>query len=489
VTGHNGIHVVFNSFEFLVFFVAVFWIYWFGLNANLKLQNALLLFASYAFYAWWDWRFLALLVGASAFTFGCAIVVERAVLDSTKRVLFIIGVAVILGILVWFKYFNFFVVGFEGLLAFLGIGTNTILIKVVLPLGVSYYVFRMLGYLIEVNRGNIEADRDWIVVFTFIAFFPTLVSGPIDRANTFIPQLRSKRVFQYDLAVDGLRQILWGLFKKVVIADGCAPITELIFSNSDRYSGSTLLLGSFLFTIQVYADFSGYSDMAIGVGRLLGFTVAKNFDFPFFAQSIPDFWRRWHMSLTKWLTDYLFTPLTIALRDFGKVGIAVSILITMVIVGLWHGANWTFVAFGFTYGLMYIPGVLTGSFNRRKRVSGLVPSVRQALEMLFTFSVLVLMIVLFRSVDISQAIQIYRQIFSFTIFSNPISFNGLGVMRLSVVIVIFLFIEWIQRDRAHGLDLSGVKSEKLRIVFYYVLIMAMIYLGEFGESKFLYFKF
>ena len=253
-------------------------------------------------------------------------------------------------------------------------------------LGISFFTFRTLSYLLDIDKGKIKAEKNWVVFFAYVSFFPSILSGPIDRAKNLIPQLEKKRAFDYNQAIDGLRQILWGLFKKIVIADNCAPFVNQIFNNYQSYPSSSLLLGAFFYAIQIYADFSGYSDMAIGISRLMGFNITKNFDFPFFAQNIAEYWRKWHMSLTSWLTDYVFTPLSIAFRDYGKWGLTFAIIINFTIIGIWHGPNWTYVLFGFLHGCYFIPLILRGTMNKKNKIAKgkLFPSFRELINMLAT---------------------------------------------------------------------------------------------------------
>ena len=350
--------MIFNSVLFFVFFGIFFLIYHFVFNNNLKAQNFFLLIGSYVFYGWMDGKLLYFIIGASVLNFILGFYIEKQQQYLKRKVLLYIGLLQGIGGLFFFKYYNFFIESFNHLFQSFGVNISMKTLNFIVPLGISFFTFRTISYLLDIYKGKIQATKDWIVFLNYISFFPTVLSGPIDKSNTFIPQLEKQRKFNYDLITDGFRQIIWGLFKKTVIADNCALITNQIFADYEILPASSLLLGAFLYTIQIYADFSGYSDMAIGVSKLLGFNVSKNFDYPFFSQNIAEFWRKWHISLTTWLTEYVFTPLSIIFRDFNKLGLVFSILINFTIIGIWHGANWTYILFGFLHGSYFIPLIL-----------------------------------------------------------------------------------------------------------------------------------
>ncbi len=432
--------MIFNSREFLVFFSLFFFLYWFMFKGQLKAQNLFLLIASYAFYAWWDWRFLALLIGLSTVNFYLGIFIEQAHLKR-KRLLVITCLIVGLGTLMLFKYYNFFI---SSLILAFNIKIEDHWLNVLLPLGISFYIFRMISYVLDINHGKIKACKDGVVFFCYVAFFPSLISGPIDRAKTFFPQLESTRVFDVGKAKDGLLQILWGLFKKMVIADNCASFTNNVFDDYAHLPGSTLLLACFLYTIQVYADFSGYSDMAIGIARLLGFEITKNFDFPLFSQSIKEFWRKWHMSLTSWITDYVFMPLTILFRDFSKMGMIMAVLINFSLIGMWHGNKWTFVFFGFVHGLYFVALIIIGTLNKKIKIykNKLLPSLSEFLNMIFTFAFVMFTFVIFRSESVMDSFNFYGKMLSFSLFSMPEISSNSEAIKFFLVIG-FLIAEWI----------------------------------------------
>jgi D-alanyl-lipoteichoic acid acyltransferase DltB (MBOAT superfamily) len=406
-----------------------------------------------------------------------------------------LGVCLGVGVLLYFKYFNFFITSFSDLFSMLGLHTDWHTFRIIMPAGISFFTFKLISYVIEIHRRHIEPETDAVAFAAYVSFFPTLMAGPIDRPNTFLPQLHSRRAFDYDLAVDGLRQILWGLFKKMVVADNCALFVNGVFDNYATMSGSVLFLGAAFYSIQIYADFSGYSDMAIGVGKLLGFRVTRNFNYPFFARNIAEYWRNWHISLTSWLTDYVFMPLNIRFRNFGKTGSTGAIVITFVLIGLWHGANWKFVLFGFYHGLLYVPLILSGSFLKREKLKVNrydLPRLKDAVRMLGTFLLVTLGMIVFRAESVSQAWAYVCGTVSPSLFTVP---KGLhmgvtpldGVLDIVFICVLFL-TEWRHRKSEHGLKLS-VGRQSFRYIIY-ILLLLSIYMFKAGYSAhFIYFKF
>ncbi|MDC1361755.1 MBOAT family protein [Crocinitomicaceae bacterium] len=356
-------------------------------------------------------------------------------------------------------------------------------------MGISFFTFRLISYVIEIHRGKIEPTRDFVAFATYVAFFPTIMSGPIDRPNSFIPQLQSKRSFDYSLVVDGCRQILWGLFQKVVIANNLAAIIDQAWSDIPGHEGSTLLIMAIFYSFQLYADFSGYSHMAIGVGKILGFRITKNFNNPYFSRNVAEFWRNWHISLTSWLTDYIFIPLNIKFRNLGNLGIILAILINMVVVGLWHGANWTFVVFGLFHGLLFIPLILTGSIFKKKKLKinkfGL-PSVNDFFKIIGTFLLWTLGLIIFKAENISQAIDYMSEVLSTSLFEIP-KFEG---MKKTIILVgVFVLIEWLGRESQHAIEHVGIKWKRpVRYAMYYAIIFAIFWLGG-KENQFIYFQF
>jgi len=483
--------MIFNSLTFFGFFICFFFLYWFVFNKNAKNQNIILLIGSYVFYAWTDWRFLFFLIAVSALNFFLGIYIEKG--TKYKRLLLYIGLLQGIGFLAYFKYYNFFISSFNDAFSLLNVNISLQTLNIIIPLGISFFTFRTISYILDVDKGKIEPTRDWIVFFNYVSFFPTVLSGPIDKAKLFVPQLEKKRIFNYEQAVDGMRQILWGLFKKIVIADNCAIFTNQIFDNYQTHSGSTLLFGAFIYTIQLYADFSGYSDMAIGFSRLIGFNIAKNFDFPFFSQNIVEFWKKWHISLTSWLTEYVFTPLSITFRDLDKLGLILAIIINFTIVGIWHGANWTYVLFGFLHGCFFIPYILNGTMNKKKKIdkTKLLPSLREFLNMVVTFTLVMFTFILIKSNNIWQAYLYISKILSKSILTIP-DFSTLGnknVLTVLILILFFFVCEWKGRGSNFAIENIGLNWRKqFRYTLYFILIITLFWFGG-KEQQFIYFKY
>ncbi|GHT02765.1 O-acyltransferase [Bacteroidia bacterium] len=459
--------------------------YW-AISKNVKAQNVLLLAASYFFYVYADWKLLPLLIASTLVYYGLGLAIFKAVGSRRAATLSTLGVVFGIALLGYFKYTNFFISSFQALFESLGLHTNWHTFKIIVPIGISFYTFRLLSYVIDISRGKYAPTHDVVAFATYVAFFPCILSGPIDRPNTLIPQLQKKRVFDYALATDGLRQILWGLFKKMVIADNCAAMTG-IGADYMNSSGSTLLLGTLLYTLQMYADFSGYTDMAIGVGKLLGFQLTKNFAYPLFAQNIADYWRKWHISLTSWLTDYVFMPLNIKWRDWGNWGMVLSIIITFVLIGSWHGASWTFVIFGLYHGLLYVPLILSGGMFKKTKIETCkwgFPKLKTLAKMLLTFFLVSFGLILFRTDSLTQAWNYIFEIFS----SSPLTMPELKSKSALLFSALFIIIEWVNRDKLHGLQLSSKIPVVLRWTAYLVIVFLIFRYGG-NQAAFIYFQF
>ncbi|MBU4332951.1 MAG: MBOAT family protein, partial [Candidatus Omnitrophica bacterium] len=353
--------MLFNSIEFAVFLPIVFVLYWFLSGNNLKARNIILLVSSYIFYGWWDWRFLSLIVFSSLVDYLVGLGLSKSDARITRKILLLTSIIVNIGLLGFFKYFNFFIDSFTNAFTLFGFEFNSQRLNIILPVGISFYTFQTLSYSIDVYKRKISPTKDIVAFFAFVSFFPQLVAGPIERAANLLPQFYTKRIFDNRKAVDGMRQILWGLFKKVVIADNCANFVNDVFANHSIYNGSTLFIGVIFFAFQIYCDFSGYSDIAIGTSRLFGFNLMRNFAFPYFSRDIAEFWRRWHISLSTWFRDYIYIPIG------GSKGSAWqkvrNVFVIFIISGLWHGANWTFVVWGLLNALYFLPLMLS-SRNR-----------------------------------------------------------------------------------------------------------------------------
>jgi D-alanyl-lipoteichoic acid acyltransferase DltB (MBOAT superfamily) len=482
--------MTFTSLPFIFFITIFFLLYWVVFNKSLKIQNLLLLIGSYFFYAYWDWHFLFLLVGSSLFNYFLAIWMAKSKKESYRNLLVWIGLLQGVGCLIYFKYFNFFIKTLISGFAAFNISLDIHTLNILLPLGISFYTFRTISYLLDIKKRKIEPTTDLIVFFSYVSFFPCVLAGPIDRPKALIPQLETKREFNYLQASDGMRQILWGIFKKVVIADNCANFTSHVFDNYSTMPASALLFCTFLYTIQIYADFSGYSDIAIGVSSILGFKVTRNFNFPFFAQNIADFWRRWNISLTSWLTDYVFTPLSIYFRDYGKMGLVLAILINFTVIGIWHGANWTFILFGFLHGCYFIPLILKGTMNKKTALMKNQPiSFSILINMLGTFILVAFTFVIFRADSLVQAFEYLHRIFSKSLFSViPIS-EKVNMAAAILSIFIMFFVEWLQRDKQHALQIDFLKSFALRALIYFFIIGMILSFSPSKGADFIYFKF
>lgn len=482
--------MVFNSLSFLLFFTVVFLIYWFPLKNTTKGQNIFLLLASYFFYGYADWRMLPLLIIATLIFFYLGKAISGAKTEKQGYWLTFAGVALGVGTLLYFKYFNFFIESFASLFNAIGLQTNLHTFNIIMPLGISFFTFRLLSYIIDIYRGKAEPTNDIIAFGAYVAFFPCLLSGPIDRP-AFVKQLQAKREFNYEQAIDGCRQILWGLFKKVVVADNCATYVDKVWGDIGGQTGSTLVLAAVLYLFQIYADFSGYSDMAIGVGKLIGFKIADNFKFPLFALNIADYWRRWHITLTQWLTDYVFMPLNIKFRDWGNWGMILSIVITFVLIGMWHGANWTFALFGLYHGLLYIPLILSGAFFKKTKLKtnklGL-PVAKDFGRMILTFVLVVIGLILFRADSVGQTLEYVSSICDFSILKGPWLINRLYYIPQFIFIAIMMIAEWQQRTKEHGLVLDQIPSKILRYCIYGILVILLIWVGGHAET-FIYFQF
>jgi D-alanyl-lipoteichoic acid acyltransferase DltB (MBOAT superfamily) len=412
-----------------------------------------------------------------------------------RRKSFTITICTILGLstLLYFKYTNFFLISIKDFLENIGFQTNIHTLKIIVPVGISFYTFRLLSYLIEIGRGKIEPTNNFIAFAAYVAFFPSLLAGPIDRPNTFLPQLSESRRFDYALAVDGCRQILWGLVKKIVIADNCATYVNQAFDNYSGEAGSTLVIGAILFVFQVYADFSGYSDMAIGISKLLGIKVTQNFNYSLFAQNIADFWRRWHISLTTWLTDYVFMPLNVKWRAWGNGGMILAIIVNFVLCGLWHGDSWTFVVWGAYFGLLFIPLILSGKMFKKTRIetnSWGFPKFTTLRKMLLTFLLVTIGMVFFRADTMTQAIGYFAGIFDSSLLSKPLVIKQEYYIPLILKLIFFIVVEWYSRNEPHGLAKVGLNWNVWLRQTFYILLIFVVLLNIKGEaSQFIYFKF
>ncbi len=562
--------MLFNSFEFLLFLPIVFLLYWFVFGSyapkwlrwlsNLKMQNFFIVVVSYIFYGWWDWRFLLLIALTSFCSWGSGVLIatvetrllrlpasgcvsreetnhtdKRRTIGASlqRKIILWANIILNLGILGFFKYFNFFVQSFVDAFAGLGITLHATTLNIILPVGISFYTFQALSYSIDVYKGKIEATRDIVAFFAFVSFFPQLVAGPIERATNLLPQFRKPRTFDYDKAVDGCRQMLWGFFKKIVIADNCAVYVNQVFENYQDQSGSTLLLAAIFFTFQIYGDFSGYSDIAIGCARLFGINLMRNFNFPYFSRDIAEFWRRWHISLTTWFRDYIYIPLGGSRTTKAKV--IRNTFIIFLVSGFWHGANWTFIAWGAYHALLFLPLILLGK-NRKytnvvaseetpfMRVSAseasqsatnqqeafslsktrikdfstgesnvklrLFPSFREACQMLCTFFLAVIGWIIFRADSLKQSLEYTMGIIKMDIGTLPIEKRL--AFKTILLICFMVIIEWLQRNKQHALEFNNYNNNTpilLRLSIIVAVIILLLCCRGTAMETFIYFQF
>jgi alginate O-acetyltransferase complex protein AlgI len=482
--------MLFNSFEFAIFLPVVFIIYWFITNRNLRVQNLTILIASYFFYGWWDWRFLSLIIFSTVVDFVVGQGLRKTEHGLTRKLLLWMSIIVNLGLLGVFKYYNFFLDSLynaaPGLQAVMGFNT----LSIILPVGISFYTFQTLSYTIDIYKRKLEPTNDFIAFAAYVAFFPQLVAGPIERATNLLPQFKKERIFNYTAAVDGMRQILWGLFKKIVIADNSAVFANEIFANSESYSGSVLLFGALFFAIQIYGDFSGYSDIAIGTARLFGFNLMRNFAFPYFSRDIAEFWRRWHISLSTWFRDYLYIPLG---GSRGGTGMQVrNIFIIFIVSGFWHGANWTFIVWGALHALFFLPLLLTNRNRKYLDIAAkgrLLPSLKELFSMAVTFGIVLIAWVFFRAEDLGHAFRYLGGIFSGSLFTVPSFHDSRKALTIFILITVFIITEWLGREREYaiaGLDFRFKKP--VRYAIYYAIILVIFWAGG-QEQEFIYFQF
>ena len=508
--------MLFNSFEFAIFLPIVFLLYWFVFDYALSkckhqllLQNLFIVIASYIFYGWWDWRFLILIAITTVLSFLSGIGIEKAPTQRGKKAVMITNIIVNLGILGVYKYYDFFAREFAQLF---GMESDFLLLHLILPVGISFYTFQALSYSIDVYRKQIEPCHDIVAFTAFLSFFPQLVAGPIERATNLLPQFYKKRTFDYATAVDGMRQILWGLFKKIVVADNCATYVDTVFADLSNQSSSTLVLAAVLFTFQIYGDFSGYSDIAIGTAKLFGIKLMRNFNVPYFSRDIAEFWRRWHISLTTWFRDYVYIPLGGSRPDTSHLSPLASRLsptaytkciavrntfIIFLLSGFWHGANWTFVLWGAYHALLFVPLLLLNK-NRRYRdtvatvtlpdgtiKTQWLPSLKEAGQMLLTFALAVLGWIIFRATSIANVGIYLQHIFNISLFSPPMIITG--VKRTLLSIIILLVVEWLHRDKQYGLDLSN-RNKAIQLAICYAIVLFILEFGANAQS-FIYFQF
>ena len=472
--------MLFNSFEFLFFLPTVFLLYWFVFK-KLQHQNVLILLASYVFYGWWDWRFLTLILLSTVVDYSIGLQMQKNESQQRRKYLLWVSLAFNLGLLGFFKYYNFFIDNWIEAWGMLGVEMHRSSLQIILPVGISFYTFQTLSYSIDVYRKKLTPTKNFIAFASFVSFFPQLVAGPIERATNLLPQFYKQRKFSYDLASSGIKLILWGLFKKIVIADNCAIYVNDIFTNYQDYSSTTLILGAVYFSFQIYGDFSGYSDIAIGTSRLFGFNLMRNFNYPYFSRDIAEFWRRWHISLSTWFRDYVYIPLGGSRGSKWKQ--VRNVFVIFLVSGFWHGANWTFVVWGGLNALFFIPLLLRNKNRVHLNVSGehrFFPSFKELFQIALTFSLTALAWVFFRAENVSVAFDYIR-----LIWFNKSNLNH-NIWTVNFLIMFFIVIEWFTRKN----EVIQIKGKVLNY-FFYIVIMQFILFYAVSNKKvdFIYFQF
>lgn len=477
--------MLFNSWTYLIFLPICFIIYWFILKNTVKGQNAFILIASYAFYGWWDWRFLGLIALSTAVDYFIGIAIEQTSEKRKRKLLLGISLAVNLGLLIYFKYTNFFIDSFVDAMTGIGFQSNMSSLHIILPVGISFYTFQTLSYTIDIYRGQLKATRNPIDFAAYVAFFPQLVAGPIERAANLLPQFKMPRVFDEQKGISGLHLILWGLFQKMVIADSCAPYVNSIFDNYESMNSLSLILGAFYFAFQIYGDFAGYSNIAIGSARLLGFDLMRNFNYPYFSRDIAEFWRRWHISLSTWFRDYVYIPLGGSRGS--KIQQLRNVMIIFLVSGLWHGANWTFVIWGLLHALFFLPILLLG--KNRQHVADIatmkwLPSISDILKILITFSLTCFAWIFFRANNLTQAVDYIKSL----VLSRSFGMQYLNIERYAVemllIIAIFIGFEWFHRTQEHPFN------GKWRWLNITAVVIMLLTLGVYSDHQdFIYFQF
>jgi alginate O-acetyltransferase complex protein AlgI len=482
--------MLFNSFEFLVFLPVIFLLYWLVFSKSKVSQNIFLLVVSYVFYSFWDWRFSFLLAFSTILDFYSGSIIHDTNDHIKKKMWMRLSIFINIGLLCYFKYLNFFIDSFTQLLTSLDFQVNTKSLEIILPIGISFYTFHGVSYVLDIYYGRIKADTKLIDYSLFVSFFPLLVAGPIERATHLLPQLKRKKEFNYQQAVDGCRLILWGMFKKVIVADSLAPIVDQIFKEYQYHHGITLIIAAIAFTFQVYADFSGYTDIARGVSKLLGIELILNFNYPFFSKTIPEFWSRWHISLSSWLNDYVFTPLALKFRDFGKLGIFSAVFLTFGISGFWHGSGWNYIVWGMINGLFYIPFVFS-----KKGLKGLTKNggnnqlaLKDIPKVVLTFSLYAFSMIFFRAENLNTAINYINHIFVSLVQNPQEIFSSPGGKTAFLFIIPFLLLDWFIRK-----DPRNLRVPKKAIVrdFLYAIFLILIFNAlRYGKTtSFVYFEF
>jgi len=481
--------MTFTTLTFLTFFVIVFALYW-SLR-NRMAQNVLLVIVSYVFYGWWDWRFCWLMLASSLLDYFVGLGLDRWTNQTRRKAILVVGLCGNLGLLGYFKYFNFFAENFQAAAASFGWHVNPITLSVILPVGISFYTFQTMSYSIDIYRRQLKATTHIVEYLAYVSFFPQLVAGPIERATHLLPQFLKPREFSHARAIEGCRQALWGFFKKMVVADNLAPIVDAAFANPSAYNGAELALATVCFAFQIYCDFSAYSDIATGTARLLGFELMRNFAYPYFSQSVAEFWRRWHISLSTWFKDYVYFPL--GGSRVPKPRMAINVMITFLLSGLWHGASWNFIIWGALNGLGVLPEIIRPGHTRRTAGEAPAENVRGItfLKIAATFAFICVGWIFFRAETLTSAVLVIERIGSFII--SPQAVGGLLRLdetdgRVFLAVALLVALEWAKRRYIHPLVFERWPVPA-RWIAYTVFVWTIVYLGTFGSATFIYFQF
>jgi len=474
--------MLFNSIEFVLFLSLNLLLFWGIFNrVSISARNLFLLSISYFFYGWWDYRFLGLIILSSFIDYICGHHIYHSKTTIKKKFLFATSLASNLGILFFFKYYGFFSKELVSLMGQLGYTANIQTLNIILPVGISFYTFQTLSYTIDIYRGRLEPTKDFIAFFAFVSFFPQLVAGPIERAKHLLPQFFQKKEFNYTMASEGFRYMLWGFFAKIAVADSVAPIVDRIFANYETFNAGTLALGAILFSVQIYGDFAGYSNIAIGTAKIFGFDLMQNFNNPYFSSSIREFWSRWHISLSTWFRDYVYIPL--GGNKCSRIRNGLNAMATFIISGLWHGANWTFVAWGVIHGFVYI---LSKPFTLKHAETN--SKMTKLVSIVLTFMVVCFAFIFFRANSINQAFHFIARFFTLSGGETIISAMGILSIAIALLFTVTLFsVEWVQRNRTHALEIAHIKPI-YRYAIYYSLIFAILYAFQ-TDRIFIYFQF
>ena len=476
--------MLFNSIHFALFLPITFILYFLLRNKDYKFQNLILLLASYYFYANWDWRFLFLLLFSTLLDYYTGIKMHQAATSIRKKTWFIISISANIGFLGFFKYFNFFSESFSNLLQMFGLSSSPLILNIILPVGISFYTFHGLSYLIDIYKNKITPEREFVTYSLFVSFFPLLVAGPIERATHLLPQLKTNRKFDINNIYQGLNQIVWGLFKKIAVADICAEYVNQVYANYQDFSSFSLIIAAILFSIQIYCDFSGYSDIALGTARLFGVELLKNFSYPYFSKDVAEFWRRWHISLTNWFKDYLYIPLGGSMVSINKQ--IRNTFIIFIVSGFWHGANWTFITWGCINAILFIPILITN--KNRKNLLTKEYKLSDFPKIILTFLVITFTWIFFRSKNINESILFIKHMVS---LNHSKVFLEFSIFGISAIIIMFVQ-EWFNKNENYGLSKAiNIKSIPIKWSYYTLLITFIIisFTIKKSESPFIYFQF